>query len=303
VTAIQTVLGPVAPDELGRCLPHEHLVCDFSPVTGKLDHILNDVNLVVDELALLTSAGGTALVDVTPPDLGRDPVALQTIARRSGVHVVMSTGWYRRAFYPPRIDRSSVNELASEMIRDLTTGVGDTGIRAGLIAEIGVDAGVVSAVEERVLRASGRAQRATGAAISTHSSMYPVGVAQLEVLLEEGADPHRVVVGHADTFLDLEYHEELLRQGVFVQFDTVGREHMNPDARRAASFMGLVRRGWTSQLLLSSDRCFRSDLVAFAGAGYAHVLTSFRDRLLGLGLSQEEFDVVTIRNPATVLTW
>lgn len=303
MTAVHTVLGPLAPEDLGRCLPHEHLICDFSAVTGNLDHILNDIDLAVDELVQFSAAGGSAVVDVTPTDLGRDPRALQTIARRSGLNVVMSTGWYRRAFYPPHLDCTSTNDLADQMVHELTSGVPGTEIRAGLIGEIGVDRGTVSGVEERVLRACARAHLRTGAAISTHSSMYPVGVLQLQLLVEEGVAPSRVVIGHADTFLNFDYHEALLRQGAFVQFDTAGREHMNPDARRAELFMRLVRAGWTTQLLLSSDRCFRSDLVSFGGAGYAHVLTSFHDRLGELGLSDDEFDVVTIDNPARMLAW
>ena len=301
--AIHTVLGPVAPTELGLCLPHEHLICDFSAVTGSLDHLLNDVELAVDELALFAAAGGRALVEITPPDLGRDPLALRAIAERSGVHIVMATGWYRRAFYPDELDRTPTAELAERMVHELTQGVGDTGVRAGIIGEIGVDRDVVSAVEERVLRAAARAQHRTGAAISTHSSMYPVGLAQLDVLEDEGVDPSRVIIGHADTFLDRDYHAALLQRGVMVQFDTAGRNHMNPDERRAKAFVELAHGGWLHRLLLSSDRCFRSDLVAFGGAGYAHVLTTFRDLLLAAGLTAAEFDVVTIENPARALAW
>lgn len=303
MSAIVTVLGPIAPEELGRCLPHEHLICDFSPVTATMDHLLNDTDLAVDELALFSTVGGAAVVDVTPPDLGRDPVALRTISRSSGVHIVMGTGWYRRAFYPEHLERTPTRELAERMVVELTEGADGTDIRAGLIGEVGVDGSFVSGIEERVLRACARAHLATGAAISTHSSMYPVGLAQLEVLADEGVPADRVVIGHADTYLDGEYHNALLQRGVSLEFDTAGRNHLNPDDRRAESFVRLVRQGWLDQLLLSSDRCFRSDLAAFGGVGYAHVLTDFRDRLTSLGLTAREFDVVTIDNPARVLAW
>lgn len=296
---VMTVLGPVEADHLGRCLPHEHLVCDFSPVTGDLDHVLGEVELAVDELVPFTAAGGRALVEVTPPDLGRRPAALADISRRSGVHVVMGTGWYRRAFYPTHLDRTPTAELAEQMVAELTDGV--DGVRAGVIGEIGCDGGIITAVEERVLRAAGRAARATGAALTTHASMHPVGLAQLDVLAEEGVDPARVVVGHADSFLDADYHGEVLRRGAWLQFDTAGRPNMNPDSRRVRSLVGLVRAGWADRLLVSSDRCLRSDLTAFGGAGYAHVLTRFRDDLLAAGLTTQEFDLITVTNPARVL--
>lgn len=303
MTGVHTVLGVVDPAGVGLCLPHEHLHCDFSPVTGDLDHVLNDVGLVVEELAPLVAAGGRSVVDVTPPDLGRDPLALQAIARRSGLHVVMGTGWYRRAFYPPHLDRTSTAALADAMVAELTDGAGDSGVRAGVIGEIGVDRDVVTAVEERVLRAAGRASRRTGAPITTHASMYPVGLAQLDVLAEEGVDPERVVVGHADTYLDPDYHRAVLRRGAYLQFDTAGRQHMNPDRRRAPALAALVREGWAERLLLSSDRCMRSDLLAFGGVGYAHVPTTFRALLAVEGVGDEEFAVITQANPRQVLTW
>jgi phosphotriesterase-related protein len=274
-------------------------VCDFSPVTGDLDHVLNEVELAVDELALFRSAGGRAIVEVTPPDLGRDPGRLAEISRRSGVHVVMGTGWYRRAFYPEHLDRTPTAALAEAMVAELTYGV--LGVRAGVIGEIGCDGGHLTAVEERVLRAAGRAAAATGTALTTHASMHPVGSAQLDVLEEEGVDLGRVVIGHCDSHLDSAYHRALLDRGAWVQFDTAGRRHMNPDDRRAAALMSLIRQGWLDRLLVSSDRCFRSDLTAFGGLGYGHVLTGFRDELLSIGLTDEEFDVLTVTNPAAVL--
>lgn len=297
MTGVHTVLGVIDPAEAGLCLPHEHLHCDFSPLTGDLDHVLNDVDLVVDELAPLLAAGGRTVVDVTPPDLGRDPAALAAIARRTGLHVVMGCGWYRRAFYPPDLDRTPTEALADVIVADLTEG------GAGIIGEIGVDRDVVTAVEERVLRAAGRASVRTGAPVTTHASMYPVGLAQLDILAEEGVDPARVVVGHADTYLDPGYHRALLRRGAWLQFDTAGREHMNPDTRRASALAGLVGEGWTSQLLVSSDRCFRSDLCAFGGVGYAHVVTGFRALLAAEGIGPEAFRTITEANPQRVLTW
>lgn len=294
---IHTVLGVIDPAEAGLCLPHEHLHCDFSPVTGDLDHVLNDVDLVVDELAPLVAAGARTVVDVTPPDLGRDPAALAEIAHRTGLHVVMGTGWYRRAFYPPHLDRTATAALAEAMVAELTEGT------AGIIGEIGVDRDVITAVEERVLRAAARASVRTGAPITLHASMYPVGLAQLDVLAEEGVDPARVIVGHADTYLDPGYHRAVLHRGAHLQFDTAGREHLNPDVRRARALAGLIREGWTERLLISSDRCFRSDLCAFGGVGYAHVATGFRALLATEGVGPEEFAVLTEANPQRVLSW
>jgi phosphotriesterase-related protein len=300
---IQTVRGPLAPAALGRALVHEHVLCDFYRVTGNLDHLLNDEDLVVEELATLLRAGGTALVEVTTPDLGRDPEGLRRVSERTGLHVVMGTGWYRQAYYPEEIDRLSTAELAARMTAELVNGVGGPRIRAGVIGEIGASRDYLSAQEERVLRAAARAQRATGAPLSTHASMYPVGLAQLAVLREEGVDPARVIVGHCDTYLDPGYHRAILRTGAYVQFDTIGRAHINPDDRRADALVVLLREGWVERLLLSSDRCYRSDLRAFGGPGYDVVFTRFFERLRARGVDEAELDVMTIDNPSRVLAW
>lgn len=300
---IHTVLGELEPAALGRTLMHEHIFCDVYRVTGRLNELLNDEALAADELLLLRQAGGTALVDVTTPDLGRDPEALRRIAQMTELHIIMGTGWYRQPFYPPEIDRLSTNELAAMMISDLADGVEDTGIRAGIIGEIGVNLDYATAQEERVLRAAAHAQKATGAPLTTHASMYPVGLVQLEILGDEGVDLRRVIIGHCDTYLDQEYHLAILEAGAYVQFDTVGRNHMNPDSRRVSALAELIRLGWKDQLLLSSDRCHRSDLAAFGGLGYGYVFTRFFEMLKAAGIDDDTLDAITIENPRRVLAW
>ena len=300
---IHTVLGEIEPSVLGRTLMHEHIFCDMYRVTGRLNELLNDEALSVNELAALRKAGGTALVEVTTPDLGRDPEALCRVAEKTELHIIMGTGWYRQPFYPPEIDRLLMNELADMIIAELTDGVEGTGIPAGIIGEIGVHSDYATAQEERVLRAAARAQKATGAPLTTHASMYPVGLLQLEVLKDEGTDLSRVIIGHCDTYLDQSYHLAILEAGAYVQFDTVGRNHMNPDSRRARAFVELVRLGWRDKLLLSSDRCHRSDLCAFGGVGYDYVFTGFFDLLRAMGIDDETLDTITIENPRRVLAW
>ncbi len=301
--SVHTILGAVGPEQLGRTLMHEHVLCDFYRVTGRITQLLNDEHLAADELALLRVAGGTALVEVTTPDLARNPAGLARIARRTGLHIVMGTGWYRQPFYPPDVDRAPTADLAARIVHELLVGVDGTALRAGVIGEIGAHLDYLTAQEERVLRAAARAQRATGAPITTHASMYPVGLAQLSILREEGVDPSRVVIGHCDTFLDRDYHVAVLTAGAYVQFDTIGRTHLNPDERRADALVALLREGWLERLLLSSDRCYRSDLRAFGGAGYDVVFTRFFDLLRARGVTNAELDVMTVSNPQQVLAW
>ena len=301
--SIRTVQGLIKAKNLGRTLMHEHILCDFYRTSGKGDQILNDEDLAVDELDYLKQAGGAAVVECTTLDLNRQPEGLQRISERTGLHIIMSTGWYRQPFYPETIDRASTQRIADQFVQELTNGVSGSSIQAGIIGEIGIDLDYATAQEERVLRAAARAQQTTGAPLSTHASLYPVGLLQLEIIEEEGADLNKVIIGHCDTYIDQNYHLEILNKGAYVQFDTIGREHMNPDDRRADSLVNLLRLGWIKKLLLSSDRCYRSDLHAFGGAGYDVVFKKFVRMLRDRGVSGEEIDVMTIDNPSRVLAW
>ena len=78
---------------------------------------------------------------------------------------------------------------------------------------------------------------------------------------------------------------------------------MNPDDRRADALVALLGQGWVERLLLSSDRCYRSDLHAFGGAGYDVVFTKFFEMLRDRGVADEEIDMMTIENPRRVLAW
>ncbi len=214
---VQTVLGPIDPSDLGFTLPHEHTQIALWHIDGRWDYwqLTRDEPAILAELARYHEAGGSGLVDLTLPGVGRDPVWLRRLAEASGLHVVMGCGWYRTAYYPPeaRIDRRSVDDLADELIREATDGVGETGIRPGIIGEIGTDKPWVSPAEERVHRAVARASRRTGLAITTHGVLSDVGLAQLRIFEEEGADPSRVIIGHADSYPVLAHYLAIIERG------------------------------------------------------------------------------------------
>src|SRR5262249_32540652 len=149
------------------------------------------------------AAGGQTIVDLTNHGLGRDPRALQAIARQAGVNLVMGCGYYVEAGHPPGLRERDVEDLADEMVRDVLEGVGDSGVRAGIIGEIGTG-NPMRPSEEKVLRAAARAQRATGVALNIHVSTQ-AGPAALDLALGEGVAPERVVVSHVDTFSNWDY--------------------------------------------------------------------------------------------------
>ena len=299
---VMTVRGPIAADKLGRTLPHEHLLIDLARVTRNFDHFLHDVSLAVQEAARFRDAGGGTIVELTNRNLGRDPRGLCAIAEQTGLNIVMGSGWYREPYYDREVYERSTNQLADEIVRDLLEGVDGTGIRAGIIGEIGSDdRRPISPAEERSFRAAARAHKRTGVTISTHAAFSRVGLDQLDLLMEEGVDPARVIIGHAGHMSDPDYHAAIAQRGAWVQFDRIRGMHEWDVQRYVKLIQEFLHRGFLRQLLLSHDVCMLPHLRAYGGTGYDFLLTDFVDRLRGAGLTRSEIDTLLIDNPRAAL--
>jgi len=307
VSRIQTVSGPIAPERLGITLPHEHLYIQMWHLRGRNDYAgqFEDDGLLCAELNAFKELGGQSIVDCTVEGIGRQPEKLRLLSERTGLHFVMGSGWYREPYYPAadNIDQRSVSELADQLVREITEGVAGTGIRPGIIGEIGTDKWWVSAQEERVHRAAARAQKSTGLAITTHSIGKPVGVLELDIFEDEGVDPSRVVIGHCDLphSLFLDYHLEILRRGAYVQFDTFGAKSPEIEDHAFRIFLDLLSRGYENRLLLSQDVCKVQHLRCFGGNGFSHILGSIVPRLEGAGVSKHTIQTMLEENPKRVL--
>jgi phosphotriesterase-related protein len=223
------------------------------------------------------------------------------------LNIVMGSGWYRGAHYPAEalVDRRTVDDLAAEIVREFTDGVGDTGVRPGIIGEIGTDKPWVSALEERVHRAAARASLQTGMAITTHGVQSAVGLEQLRIFSGEGVDPSRVIIGHADSHHDLDFYLAVLDAGANLQFDFLGHrfgveETIEP--RLVETIVELLERGFAPQLLLSQDVCHNRQLKAHGGFGYVYLHQHFLPTLRTAAVGEGEIRTVTIENPARLLT-
>jgi phosphotriesterase-related protein len=296
-----TVTGPVAADQLGVTLPHEHLYLDAYHVSRGAG-LLTEIPLLVREVQQFKEAGGTTIVEVSSLGLGRNPEALRQIARRTGVNIVMGCGWYQERYYEPRFYEQTTNEMAAAIVRDLTEGVGENGIRSGIIGEIGSDRGRISPAEERSFRAAARAHRVTNVTITTHADYSPIGLAQLDLLEEEGVPAHRVIIGHCDSHPDPDYHLALAQRGAFVQFDGIRGNHWWDTASRMDLISQLAERGFLHQILLSQDVCCRNHLGAYGGPGFTYVIKDFVNLLYGAGFSAAQIHTLLVENPRFALT-
>jgi phosphotriesterase-related protein len=309
MATVHTVSGPVSSASLGFVLPHEHTAIALWHVPDRWDYweLTADDAVVLPELQAFRAAGGGTLVDLTLPGVGRDPARLRRYADVTGLNVVMGCGWYRTAYYPPeaRIDRRTVDDLADELVREFEDGVAGTGIRPGIIGEIGTDKPWLSAQEERVHRAAARAARRTGMAVTTHAVLSPVGLDQLRVFEEEGLDPARVVIGHADSYPVLDHYLAIVERGASVEFDFLGMSftvmEQHGEARTIDLLGELVARGHGSRVLLSQDVCHNAQLKRYGGNGYVYLQERFLPRLREAGFDEATIRTLTIDNPARIL--
>ncbi len=344
-----TVLGPRDPVSLGTTLVHEHLFIDlrrasFTPPPGDFatiaeapasslarpvlerhscsvrdNLVLDDVDLAVAELERFAAVGGGAIVDVTPPDIGRSPELLREVSQRTGVAVVMGSGRYCEIGYRDRDLERSEKDVEEELIRELSEGADATGIRPGIIGEIGVNGealvsrrlvGEMTVAERRTLRAASRASALTGAPMTVHMPSRAGAVsAVLDVLNEVDAPLERISLSHMDTIDDIGLHEETIDQGLWIQYDCFGMALSNnwyadPGDDLRCEWLARHREtGRLRRVLVSHDVWGKAQLRAFGGAGYDHLTTAIVPRLRELGFGDDELRQLFVSGPAEFLTW
>jgi len=334
----QTVLGPIAGEAMGITLPHEHLLIDFEvmfkePANGSerglarqpvslanlgwvrqhfssnLDNLqLLDETVARDEALLFKHAGGQTFVDPTNRGLARDPLALARVARATGLNIIMGSGYYVAAAHPPDMDTRTVDDVTREIVADLTVGVGDTGVRAGFIGEIGTTWPWTDN-EKKVVRAAVAAQRDTGAALMIHPGRHERLPLQIvDFIRKEGADLGRTIMCHIErTIADGAVLLELAATGVLLEYDLFGLEtsyypynpafDMPNDGERMRQILSLIERGHLAQILMSHDIAYKHCLTKWGGFGYHHLLVNVIPRLRAKGADDRTIQTLLVDNP------
>jgi phosphotriesterase-related protein len=304
VQTVQTVTGPLDPHQVdGPVLAHEHLALDLRR-DGDRQAVLAEAHrgAVEAELAALREAYGLSLVvEQTCRGLGRDTAAYARISRRTGVSVVASTGWYQEAFHPGEVAGADVEALTEILLTEIEGGLDGTGVRPGLIAEIGSGERPTEA-ERRVLVAAARAAAAAGLSLATHAHLGRGGLAQLDLLTGAGLPAHRICIGHQDLLDDPRVHRELAAAGAYVAFDTIGKWSYQSDERRLRLLLALLDAGHADRVLLSCDISRHAYLRDQGGQGYGHLFRSFLPQVRAAGVGDDLIDLLTRRNPLRFLT-
>lgn len=304
MTEVQTVTGAVEHDALGMTLAHEHLVLASPALPHQYPWLYDRESLVehaAAELAEARAAGVGTIVDVSPPDLGRDVRLLEAISRQAGVHVVACTGiWID---IPRWFSTASVDEIAEVFAREIEVGIADTSIRAGVIKVANNRVPGVGEVQERVLRGAARAASKTGVPITTHTSPYDVGRDQMRVFDDEGLAPHLLAIGHATTG-DVGYLRDVLGGDRYVSMDQFKPGREGEDAALAA-IATLCAEGFADHILLSHDHVVDWDWRPHpphpSPSTFTYVPTALPPKLRALGVAETDIETMLVRAPSTFL--
>lgn len=263
---VNTVLGQVEVDSLGKTLAHEHFVFGYPGFEG--DCTLGRFNRQealqsgIEAAEKLKGFGVKTVIDATPNECGRNPELYREISEKTGLHIICATGYYFEGEGAPPYFRRWISMGGGEtaiyemFMKEIGDGIADTGIKPGVI-KLASSLGVITDYERAFFKAAARVQKETGITIITHTQVGTMGPEQAELLLSEGADPNRVVIGHMCGNTDIAYHLRTLEYGVTLAFDRFGLEGLvgtPTDELREACLIGLIGLGYGNKLVLSHDK-------------------------------------------------
>ena len=344
VGMVQTVNGLVDPAQMGMTLTHEHLLFDASPLVpppvaaslkdlyykpvsfetlGWIRHHgvrnrdnsqLVDIGTAIEETMLYKQFGGGSLVDATSIGIARDPIGLARISRHTGINIVMGAAHYVYNAHPDDMDARSEDEIFERIVTDVTEGADGTDVKSGIIGEVGCSWPLTDN-ERKVLRASARAQRVTGAPILIHPGRDEAAPFEIiEVLAEVGADLERTIMGHIErTIFKLEDFKRVAESGCYVEWDLFGYERShygrNPnidmpnDATRMDQIAYLASEGYGDKMVVAHDICTKDRLIKYGGHGYFYIISHIVPRMRARGYTDELIQKILVDNPARILTF
>ena len=344
--SVVTVLGEIESESLGVVLPHEHVLLDLrnqfapareaslialseqkvnirnldilsrNPLAVKDNLVLNDLKVMAVELMEFKKAGGQTVVEATSMGAGRDPIALRGLAQVVGINIIAGCGYFTFDTHPSDMDEKTVQTIKDEILRDLREGIDGTGVRAGVIGEIGTSE-KLHPNEKKALIAAAQVQAETGLGLHVHTE--PWGDERLNVLqivAAEGGDLNKVIINHIDVKreFDLEECKEIMRQGAYIEFDNFGKEYyVDPrnrgllagpfayDIERVQVIKELIHAGFLNKILITNDLCFKTMLHRYGGWGYDHIITHIVPMLMEVGITRQQVDTLVVENPKALL--
>ena len=323
---INTVLGPIEPQKLGRTLMHEHVFVlspevEKWPVGQGLDACEEwdeeaSVSAAIEKLRELKRSGIDSLLDLTVIGLGRNTRLLQRVGQAvPEINLILATGLYTYDVLPfyfrfrgPGTLTGGPEFMTEMWVRDIEQGIANLGVKPGMLKCANDLEGITPGCE-RVLRSVAQAHRRTGISINTHTPLPPEpwGLEQQRVLREEGVDLSRCVIGHGGGTKNLDYLEQLMDAGSIIGMDRFGLGTFSFD-ETVGVVAELCKRGYADRMVLSHDASCYSDwfppemLDGLPDWRWTHLSHDVLPALQKAGASQAQIDQMLIENPARILT-
>ena len=317
MSQVNTVRGPIPAESLGRTLMHEHIFVlspEIEKTVAEWDEASEQARAVT-KLRELKERGIDTLVDLTVVGLGRSIPRIVTIAAQvPEINVVVATGVYTYNEVPmyfhfrgPGTILGGPEPMVDLFVREIRDGIGDSGVRAGILKCATDRPGITPGVE-RVLRAVAQAHRITGVAITTHTPTppQPWGLEQQRIFSEEGVDLTRVVVGHSGGTVDTDYHLELIDNGSYLGFDHFGLPGITLE-ERVDAVARLCARGHANRIVLSHDAMCsvdwfpRSVMDASQTWRWTYISEEVLPAMRARGISESDITTMLVDNPKAIL--
>lgn len=256
---IETVLGPRRIEDLGRTLFHEHIYISFPGADLDPNYRFDRGSFIAEaekRVRAVQNYGVTTFIDPSPIELGRDVSLYADISERTGLNIICATGFYtERAGLPFYWRVRRRDEIAELLLHEIENGIGERRIKPGVI-KCSTGAPKVTDAERKVLEAASVAHKSSGLPIITHTDLGQCGDDQQRIFLEQGVEPHRVVIGHSCGNPDPAYHARIVEGGSYIGFDRIGLLNHQKDEIRADNLAKLINAGYEDHILLSHDFCF-----------------------------------------------
>ncbi len=284
----------------GITLMHEHVILDLSKLKND-DCNFNDYDSLVYEYKKLYKYGVRRIIDVTNIGMGRNIDYVKNIEDDTKIEIISCTGFYQEKFFPKNMDILSIKDISEIMLNELTIGIEGTDRVAKVIGEIGTSKGIITENERKLFEAAAQVSKKTGARITTHCTLGTMALEQIEIFKQQNIDLSTVTIGHLDLTGDIEYILEVLRTGVYVAFDTIGKENYMSDKVRIEMIQRIIKEGFIDKVFFSMDITRKSNLEQNGGIGYKYLFEKFLPQCISSGILEEQIENILIVNPQKFL--
>ena len=299
---IRTLRGKIDGENLGNTLIHEHIYVKPNELFDYYDYILDNPDKMIEELDFFKKANGRSIVDLTPINYGRNPIALLNIAKKTSLNLMFVTGFHKEEFMPKWLDKMTDDEIYTFLKREILEGVTEKNLLP-VAMKFGTSHNEITNREKRIIKIEAKVHRDTKIPFITHCDKGTMGLQQIHLLEENGVNLKKVCLSHVDLTMDYDYILEIVKTGASISFDHVGRDPYREDFKKIQILSKLIQAGYIDNINIAGDMGRKKYLKSYKGKpGLDYILTDFRENFIK-EIDQKSFDKILIDNPRRFLEW